>query len=338
MKRLTQLTLILTFIVIILGAYTRLKDAGLGCPDWPGCYGTLTVPASEEQALEKYPTAEFDLNKAWIEVAHRMFAGTLGLLIFALLIINILRTTRGEEKLSLILIFTAVVVIAQTILGMLTVTLQLLPLVVTAHLTGGLLTFSLVFTYLLHLYRRETSSQLATTSAPAAIMTLAIKCAYLGLVLIIVQILLGGWVSTNYAALACTDFPLCNGQLVPEADFATGFDLIHPLGVNYEGGVLNDAARVAIHWTHRIGALVVVLFWLGFYAWSRSRKVDIKDEISTVLIIMAVQVMLGITNVLGDLPLVVATAHNGTAAILLLSAIVVVFKCSYYRRSAHRYE
>ena len=328
----------MTFVVIVLGAYTRLKDAGLGCPDWPGCYGYLTVPAGEEEiqdALERFPDAEFDVSKAWIEVIHRIFAGALGLLIFGMTITNIVRNRRGQEKLSVVLLLTSIVVCFQAILGMLTVTLQLLPLIVTSHLAGGLMTFSLVFLYMLQLYRQDSKASQDKTYAIGKTMK---GLAYLGLGLIIAQVLLGGWVSTNYAALACPDFPLCNGELIPPADFATGFDIVHPLGINYEGGVLDDEARVAIHWTHRVGALVLVLFWLGFYAVAKMRKLaDRQFEIGVVLGIMAVQIILGITNVLGGLPLMVAVMHNGVAAILLLAGINVVFNLHYGRREPDRY-
>ena len=323
MKLLTKIVLVLTFIVIVLGAYTRLKDAGLGCPDWPGCYGELLVPSSESEALENYPDAEFDAGKAWIEVVHRIFAGILSILVLALGI-NHLRLYRRREAgfgFPLLFLLTLVVIAGQVILGMLTVTLKLLPLIVTSHLLGGLLIFSLLFLYYLRLGKND-----AAAERLPSVSSFGLVLGYLGLALIVAQIILGGWVSTNYAALACVDFPLCNGALVPPADFATGFSIWQPVGINYEGGVLTDAAKVAIHWTHRFGALVVVLFWAGFYFWLRRRQLADLTEAQVLLAVLLLQVMLGITNVLADLPLLIATAHNGAAAILLLSSIALLYK------------
>lgn len=328
MKHLTTFTLILTFIVIILGAYTRLKDAGLGCPDWPGCYGTLTVPQSVEQIQDKFPDAELDKSKAWIEVVHRMFAGSLGLLIFFLTYLDYRFSRKHKRRMSRILIFASVMVVAQSLLGMWTVTLQLLPQVVTAHLFGGLTIFSLIFLRLAHLYLNPNSSPPTSSMNKSNLMTYA----YVGLALVIMQIFLGGWVSTNYASLACTDFPLCNGEWVPESDFKEGFNLLHPIGENYEGGVLDDAAQVAIHWSHRVGALAVTLFWVGFYLTARIKKWAVQEELSIILAVLTLQILLGITNVLGDLPLLVATAHNGVAAILLVSVLWLLVK-EYYRPS-----
>ena len=363
MKRLTEATLLLTFIVILLGAYTRLQDAGLGCPDWPGCYGTLTVPNSEEQinsATEKYPDSTFDKGKAWTEVSHRMVAGTLGLFIFAMTIINLFHSRRHKTKVSFFLIAASIVVVFQALLGMWTVTLKLLPQVVTAHLFGGLLTLSLIFLHLLQVYRQSgtgifamgaadstlsiqppASSQVpdqtqAQTQAQTPVQTPAtadratarnklILFTYIGLFLVVGQIFLGGWVSTNYAALACADFPLCNGKLLPDTDFAAGFNFFHPIGVNYEGGILDEPARTAIHFAHRIGALLVAAYWFVFYLIIRIKNAPIQGELSLIIAALVCQIILGITNVLGGLPLLIATAHNGMAALLLLSVLLLVF-------------
>lgn len=329
-KVLTLAALILTFVVIVLGAYTRLKDAGLGCPDWPGCYGTLTVPQSAEQIQVDYPDARLDKSKAWIEVTHRMVAGSLGLFVFFLTYLDFRVSRRHKYKVSRILIFASLMVVGQSLLGMWTVTLQLLPQVVTAHLFGGLSIFSLLFLRWAHLHLNSNSNdkikdKMKTTSDGAKNISVTnspvMVYAYIGLALVIMQIFLGGWVSTNYASLACTDFPLCNGEWIPSGDFGGGFNLLHPIGENYEGGVLNDAAQVAIHWAHRMGALLVTLFWVSFYLVAKIKKWAVQDDLTMILGILILQIILGITNVLGDLPLLVATAHNGMAAILLLSVI-----------------
>ena len=375
MKRFTEATLLLTFIVILLGAYTRLQDAGLGCPDWPGCYGTLTVPNSEEQinsATEKYPDSAFDKGKAWTEVSHRMVAGTLGLFIFAMTIINLFHSRRHKTKVSFFLIAASIVVVFQALLGMWTVTLKLLPQVVTAHLFGGLLTLCLIFLHLLQVYRQsgtgifamgaadsalsiqspassqtpsqvpdqtqaliksptqapiksQTQGQTPATADHATARNKLLLFTYIGLLLVVGQIFLGGWVSTNYAALACADFPLCNGKLLPDTDFAAGFNFFHPIGVNYEGGILDEPARTAIHFAHRIGALLVAAYWFVFYLIVRIKSSPIQEELSLIIAAIICQVILGITNVLGGLPLLIATAHNGMAALLLLSVLLLVF-------------
>ena len=329
MKRFTEATLLLTFVVILLGAYTRLQDAGLGCPDWPGCYGTLTVPNSEEQinsATEKYPDSTFDKGKAWTEVSHRMVAGTLGLFIFAMTIINLFHSRRHKTKVSFFLIAASMVVVFQALLGMWTVTLKLLPQVVTAHLFGGLLTLSLIFLHLLQVYRQSGTGIFAMGAADRAITrNKLLLFTYIGLLLVVGQIFLGGWVSTNYAALACADFPLCNGKLLPDTDFAAGFNFFHPIGVNYEGGILDEPARTAIHFAHRIGALLVATYWFVFYLIIRIKNAPIQGELSLIIAALVCQIILGITNVLGGLPLLIATAHNGMAALLLLSVLLLVF-------------
>lgn len=338
MKPLSIITLLLTFVVIILGAYTRLQDAGLGCPDWPGCYGTLTVPSGEEQINEaqvKYPAIPFDKSKAWTEVIHRSMAGTLGLLIFAMTIINILHSRRHKTKISLVLITASIVVIFQALLGMWTVTLKLLPQVVTAHLFGGLLTLSLIFWHFLQLRDNSAHRGVAMQYFNDHLVRQRqnfgnnfnkIKLfAYIGLALVIGQIFLGGWVSTNYAALSCPDFPLCYGEWLPQMDLAAGFDIFHPIGINYEGGVLDKDARVAIHFMHRLGALILVTYWLLFYGIVRVKNIALQNELSLIMAILVIQLILGITNVLGGLPLIIATAHNGVAALLLLSVLLLLF-------------
>ena len=235
------------------------------------------------------------------------------------------------------------VVVFQALLGMWTVTLKLLPQVVTAHLFGGLLILCLIFLHLLQVYRQSgtgifamsaadsalsiqsPASSQAPSQVPAIARNKLLLFTYIGLFLVVGQIFLGGWVSTNYAALACADFPLCNGKLLPDTDFAAGFNFFHPIGVNYEGGILDEPARTAIHFAHRIGALLVAAYWFAFYIIARIKSSPIQEELSLIIAAIICQVILGITNVLGGLPLLIATAHNGMAALLLLSVLLLVF-------------
>ena len=295
----------LASVVVVLGAYTRLVDAGLGCPDWPGCYGFLGVPESPEEivvAEERFPDAPVEPDKAWPEMVHRYFASGLGLLSLVMLALAWRRKAALTIPLSL-----AVLVIVQGAFGAWTVTLKLWPQVVTAHLLGGFATLALLWLYVLRL------GMVGPVSVPAALA----RQAALGIALVVVQVTLGGWTSSNYAALACPDFPTCHGSLLPETDFAKGFNVLQEIGPNYLGGALSSEARVAIQMTHRVGAFVV-LFAVGWLAWRlRGRLGWIVGGV------LALQFALGIANVLLELPLAVATAHNAGGAVLLLALVTV---------------
>ena len=314
LQRAAGLAVALAFVVVVLGAYTRLTDAGLGCPDWPGCYGYLSVPgaaANLATAASRFPDAPFEAHKAWPEMVHRYFAGSLGVLILALAGLALRgRASGGALKLPLLLVG---LVVLQAAFGMWTVTLKLWPQVVTTHLLGGFATLALL--WLLYLRQRALSS-LATRLRPHAVIAL---------IVVIVQIALGGWTSSNYAALACPDFPTCQGQWWPSMDAAAGFDFFQDVGPNYLGGLMEGAARIAIHMAHRIGA-IVVLFVVGTLAlrvWSSrgGRRLG-----TTVLLLLAAQIGLGIANVELALPIAVATAHNATGALLLLGVITVNYR------------
>lgn len=257
--RLALFATLLALIVVLLGAYTRLTHAGLGCPDWPGCYGFISVPKSEAQLAHAelhYPDSPVEAHKGWNEMIHRYFAGTLGLLIAVLA--GRAWVNRRHPGLPLKLpLFLLAVVFAQAAFGMWTVTLKLWPQVVTGHLLGGFATLSLLFLLTLRL-----SGVLPALSVPRRLQYWATA----GLLLVIGQIALGGWVSSNYAAVACIDFPTCHGQWLPPADFANGFHLTQHIGPNYLGGQLDSDARTAIHLTHRIGALLVTVVLLGLAA------------------------------------------------------------------------
>ncbi|MGC8100066.1 COX15/CtaA family protein [Metapseudomonas otitidis] len=314
---LAALATVLALVVVLLGAYTRLTHAGLGCPDWPGCYGFIGVPQTDAQlahAERHFPEAPVEAQKGWNEMVHRYFAGTLGLAILGLAVHALARRGRDGQPLRLPLVLLGVVII-QAAFGMWTVTLKLWPQVVTAHLLGGFTTLALLFLLSLRL-----SGALPALDLPAGLRRLAAAA----LALVIGQIALGGWVSSNYAAVACVDLPTCHGQWWPAMDFANGFHLTQHIGPNYLGGQLDSDARTAIHMTHRLGALVVTLTLLAL-AW-RLRGEGLGRLAGLLLAVLALQVGLGISNVLFHLPLPVAVAHNGGGALLLLTLVLVNYR------------
>jgi cytochrome c oxidase assembly protein subunit 15 len=319
--RLTAVVSVLALCVILLGAYVRLSDAGLGCPDWPGCYGHLVVPNAEHAiaaANEAHPARPLDSGKAWKEMLHRYLAGSLGLAILAIAAVA-WRNRRLGRPVALPILLVALVVF-QALLGMWTVTLLVNPTIVTAHLAGGVATLALLWWLTL---REGGWWRGAPDRRFAAVRAWAIG----GVLLVIGQILLGGWTSSNYAALACVDFPTCHGgQWWPEADFAEGLTLWRPLGVDYEFGVLDSPARTAIHLAHRAGALVVAVYVvaLGVAVLRRAPAAAQRAIGVALLAILALQLTLGITNVVAQLPLPVAVAHNGGAALLLLALLSLV--------------
>ncbi len=315
MRRLVGVAIGLAMVVVVLGAFTRLVDAGLGCPDWPGCYGHLLWPdeADEiERAQELFPDAPVDLDKTWPEMVHRYFAGSL-LLVVAGLVVLCWRQ-RPDHRVREIAVALLLLIILQAAFGAWTVTLKLWPQVVTAHLLGGFGTLSLLWVIYLRLGGAETLRLPARDSA-GTLGTLALAA-------VIVQVALGGWVTSNYAALACADFPTCFGQWVPTMDFQRGFDLLQGVGPNYLGGLLESEARVAIHWSHRLGALVVLVL-VAMLAW-RLRAVN-GVLASLLLAVLALQLLLGSLNVVWSLPLAVATGHNAVGALLLLLVVAVNF-------------
>lgn len=314
---LAALATVLALVVVLLGAYTRLTHAGLGCPDWPGCYGFIGVPQTDAQlahAERHFPETPVEAQKGWNEMVHRYFAGVLGLVILGLAVHALVRRGRDGQPLRLPLVLLGVV-ITQAAFGMWTVTLKLWPQVVTAHLLGGFTTLALLFLLSLRL-----SGALPALSLPTGLRRLAAAA----LALVIGQIALGGWVSSNYAAVACVDLPTCHGQWWPAMDFANGFHLTQHIGPNYLGGQLDSDARTAIHMTHRLGALLVTLTLLAL-AW-RLRGEGLGRLAGLLLAVLALQVGLGISNVLFHLPLPVAVAHNGGGALLLLTLVLVNYR------------
>lgn len=315
-KRLSLFATILALCVVVLGAYVRLSDAGLGCPDWPGCYGALSVPQSEaaiQQAQQAYPDSPIETSKAWKEMAHRYLAGALGLMVLA--IFALAWRYKQMIKVSPLLPTALLVVITfQAMLGMWTVTMLLKPVIVSAHLIGGMTTLALL-TWIAHRHW--------VTSTANQLISLSSKLWLRGALFILLgQIFLGGWTSTNYAALACTDFPTCHGVWLPEMDFKDAFHLIKELGQSANGGNLTLPALTAIQWSHRIGALLTFIY-LANLAIMLIKIPALKNLAWLLLAALVVQVCIGIANLLLRLPLALAVAHNLGAAILVIIATVL---------------
>lgn len=317
--RLAFFTCVLAFCVILVGAYVRLSDAGLGCPDWPGCYGQLLAPADQSAVDSSYSDRPLHSSKAWKEMIHRYLAGSLGLAILLLAVVA-WRNRKQEDQPLLLPSILLVLVIFQAALGMWTVTLLVKPAIVTAHLLGGLATLSLLWLLVLRL-------RPAMTNGPADPPDVNRSLVIISLIVVILQITLGGWTSTNYAAFGCSDFPTCYGdQWWPAMDFREAFVIWRGLGVNYEFGVLETDARTAIHMTHRIGALITLII-VGLLAINLVRRNSGSLQRLGMLLsaVLLLQISLGITNVLSHISLPVAVAHNGAAALLLLTLITILW-------------
>jgi cytochrome c oxidase assembly protein subunit 15 len=305
-------------LVIVVGAYVRLEDAGLGCPDWPGCYGQmLGVPDEAHEvarAEQAFPGKTVDRARARKEMFHRYLAGTLGLLILAIAIMAWRRRAPGRAP----WLATALVALVafQAALGMWTVTLLLKPAIVTLHLLGGMGTLALITWLALR--------ALDPPAAPAPAAGRLRPWAALALGVLTAQIALGGWVSANYAALACADFPTCQGEWLPPMDFANAFHVLRELGMTAAGAALSQEALNAIQWSHRAGALVTVIV-VGGLALRALREPALRGAAWTSIVLLAIQVGLGIANVLLKLPLVLAAAHNAVAALLLAALVVINF-------------
>lgn len=362
--RLAAFATVFALCVIVFGAFVRLSNAGLSCPDWPTCYGKATWPGHEAdiaRANDAFPHRPFEDHKAWREQVHRMIAGLLGLMVLSLALIAVgrrkallgmLLAAAASAAIGVVLymkqmylpsvllsaialalplaaalkldrgapwriaVVTFAVIIFQAMLGMWTVTWLLKPIVVMGHLLGGLLTFSLLGYVALRL-----GDERVPTPAQRRLKPMVVAA----LVLLALQIALGGWTSANYAALACgMDFPTCAGSWWPSTDFREAFVLWRGIGVNYEGGILDASARAAIQIAHRIGALVVFghVLATAVLAWKRG----LRGLGATVAVLLCTQVALGIANVKLMLPLSIATAHNGVAALLLLSLIALLVR------------
>tara|TARA_R110002049_G_scaffold252264_1_gene426988 strand:- start:119977 stop:120987 length:1011 start_codon:yes stop_codon:yes gene_type:complete len=315
--------LLLAFVVVVLGAYVRLSDAGLGCPDWPGCYGHfIGVPETDTEVAHANTNFEraVEAPKAWKEMIHRYFAGTLGILIFVISIYLFRKDQYGRRHIAAGILL-ACTLLFQALLGMWTVTLQLKPLIVMGHLLGGFTLFNLIAWQFLR----------TTTWQPQIDLNLAKSLFNISLLVVFIlatQIALGGWVSSNYAALACVDFPKCQQSWWPAMDFKDAFILWRGLGVDYEFGVLEHPARVAIHYIHRIGAVVtalaILIYATRLWKYSDPEKL-LNTNAKVIMALLLIQVCLGISNVIFKLPLAVAVLHNGVALLLLFSIVTSVY-------------
>ncbi len=321
LRRLVFCSILLAIIVVTLGAYTRLTHAGLGCPDWPGCYGMLDVPESSEQitlAEQAFPERPVEPAKAWNEMIHRYFAGTLGLLILAIALLSIKYREQGSPVLLPLLILG--VVTFQAALGMWTVTMMLMPIVVMGHLLGGFTTLCLLFLLYLRLnpYR--------VPGGDISVRKYA-KFGILGLVILTGQIALGGWTSSNYAALVCTELPICQSGWVEQLTFENSFAPIPPERESYEFGHLSHYERITIHVMHRIGAIVTALYllWLAVVIFRKAHTQFFKNSALGLIAILTAQVSLGVSNIWFSLPLSVAVSHNIVAACLMLMLIALTY-------------
>lgn len=325
LRSIVALTAVLTFFLVALGAYVRLTDAGLGCPDWPGCYGKLSPLQAEQEILAAQtltPAGPVSASKAWKEMLHRYLASLVGALIVGVLLRTFLERRRmpqlrrqGAYRPGLPLALLAVVIL-QGLFGKWTVTLLLKPAIVTLHLLGGMLTLSLLVWLAARHWSRNSSAERSTPGVRG--------WSLLALIAVVMQIALGGWVSANYAALACVDFPTCHGEWAPDMDFEQGFHVVRELGMTASGEPLTNAALNAIHWAHRAGAAVVTVL-VGLLAARLLRHPQQRVLGAGLLVLLLAQIALGVANVVTMLPLPVAVAHNAVAALLLSWLVMLNF-------------
>jgi cytochrome c oxidase assembly protein subunit 15 len=318
-RRLALISTLLCLGVVVLGGYTRLSDSGLGCPDWPGCFGHIAPTGNAE-----HYASDSDVRKAWVEMIHRYFATTLGLLIVAMAVLAI-RARRERGVNVWLMVGLVVLVVFQGILGMYTVTWLLKPLIVTGHLLGGLTTFGLLLWLWLSMRARVRPVDGFSVRAGNTLVESGSRArlfAALALGALALQIFLGGWTSSNYAAMACPDLPRCQNEWVPDADYKDAFVLWRGLGINYAGGVLDHPARVAIHFTHRVGAVVasVLLLLAAFFAF---RGLGAGPRWAGVWVVAALAFQVGVAflMVLRAFPLELAAAHNAGAALLVAATV-----------------
>lgn len=317
----------LAFVVIVLGAYVRLSDAGLGCPDWPGCFGKITAPTTAEHISDarlQYPHLDVHTGKAWKEMIHRYFASTLGLLIIAMAYIAWRERANKGQQVVVPLMLVGLVSF-QGLLGMWTVTQLLRPTIVTLHLLMGLLTLSLLFWVFLN-HSKPWLNRLSQVPLKRYLSSFA----KFSLLVLALQIFLGGWTSTNYVALHCPDFPTCQGEWLPQTNFSEAFVFFKDPQVNYEGGSLSLEAGITVHFMHRIGAIIasLTLVSLALMILFGTRDSVLKKQAGLLIVLLCTQVSLGIANVLLVLPIPIAVSHNAVAAALLLTLIMINYSLS----------
>jgi len=328
LRQLASLAIVLTMVVIVLGAYTRLTDAGLGCPDWPGCYGLLQIPQEHhvDHAAAVYPQRPLETHKARNEMVHRYFAGTLSLLIAAIFCLSSYRARRPVLLPTCLLLL----VMFQAALGMWTVTLNLQPVIVMGHLLGGFTLLTLLWVYRMQLSAHSSteSVDLSTTPANRSLRWLG----SVAVLVLVAQISLGGWTSANYAALACVDLPVCHSGWQQQLDFDEAFDL-HLGHDNYEYGVMTKEARQTVHISHRFGAMLTALV-LGWFSWRLCQSVGMQNYGRVIALLLLLQLSLGVINIWALLPLANAVAHNFVAANLLAATVLAVRRLSLERSTA----
>lgn len=320
LQALTLLTLFLTFDLVLFGAFTRLTDSGLGCPDWPGCYGNASPIGANvhiEAAQSAMPTGPVTHGKAWVEMVHRYLATSVGVLILVLAVAGWRRRGgRGGQVLPRPInpwwpTLTLVWVCIQGAFGALTVTMKLFPAIVTLHLLGGVVLLALLCVQVVW------SVQLENGVPPVAISPGLRRLLWLSFALLVLQVTLGGWVSTNYAVLACTDFPRCQDSWWPAMDFQQGFEIWRALGLTRAGEHIGFAALTAIHYVHRLMAYMVLLL-LGLLAWRLNRVAALRSPSRWIAALIGLQLATGLSNVVLDWPLVAAVLHTGGAAGLVV--------------------
>jgi heme a synthase len=321
-RKLAWVTAFLTLDLIMVGSFTRLTDSGLGCPDWPGCYGhsnPLSAGEPIQQAQTALPSGPVTMSKAWIEMAHRYFALAVGVLIVVLTVQAWRRLASGAAGPHSPWFATAALlwVCVQGAFGALTVTMKLQPAIVTLHLLGGTVLLALL-----------TWIALREASAPKKIVAPRVHTmALIALAAVLIQIGLGGWVSSNYAVLACPDFPLCQGEFLPPMDFSHGFTWWRALGRTGEGELVPFQALVAIHWTHRMFALVVVAA-VGVLVCQLWQHSSFSHLVRGLLALMVLQLLTGLSNVVLQWPLLLAVLHSGGAALLVALLVVILHRTS----------
>ncbi|HQS21181.1 MULTISPECIES: COX15/CtaA family protein [unclassified Acidovorax] len=322
LQALTVLTLFLTFDLVLFGAFTRLTDSGLGCPDWPGCYGSASpvgARADIAAAQEAMPTGPVTHGKAWVEMIHRYLATGVGVLIIVLTVATWLqwRRARADSTVSPPVMspwwptFTLVWVCLQGAFGALTVTMKLFPAIVTLHLMGGVVLLALLCVQAVRHTQAVRGVQPAVLAAPLRLRVLVTGA------LVALQVVLGGWVSTNYAVLACTTFPTCQGSWWPVMDFAQGFQLWRPLGLLQDGSHISFAGLTAIHYAHRLVAYGVLLA-LAWLAWRLHRATALRLQARWLAGLALLQLATGLSNVVLGWPLLAAVLHTGGAAALVV--------------------